>query len=93
MGTLSSRPTEDVKALKEELDVMTAFSGLLSSVINICARAEMMTENGASTHELRTMHVELSNALASVLSIQVFDPSYLIILLESNIRRVEEMLP
>lgn len=93
MSILSSRPNEDVRALKEELDVMTAFSGLLSSVVNMCARAEMMTENGAPTHELQSMHVELSQTLTSVFSIQVFDPSYLIILLESNIRRVEEMLP
>lgn len=93
MATLSSRPAQDVEALKEELDVMASFAMLLGSVINVCARAEMMTENGAPTHELQAMHVELGMTLSAVVNMHTIDPSYLIVLLEANINRVEEMLP
>lgn len=96
---LSSREPDDTEALKvmveeldEELEIMTSYSLFLNAIINTCARAELMADNGAPVSELKAMHVELGTCLQACWK-SAFDTTYCILLVEANINRIEEMIP
>lgn len=99
MTIISSREDDDVDALKleiaelnEELNTITSFAMLIGEAVNVCARAELMSQNGAPVAELKFMHAELGKALSNCWN-SAFDTTYLILLLEANIERIEEMIP